>query len=74
MNIGVENGYVNGDYFHMNSSIGYELKNHNSIYYTDKIDKISPNRYVMENNLLLYGVHIDVMVTAPALNQYTNME
>ena len=38
MNMSVDNGDVNGDYFYMNSSTGSVIKNHNSIDCTNKID------------------------------------
>ena len=53
MNMGVEIGDVNGGYSYMNSSNGSKPKNQNSIDSKNKRDKISPNRYVMENN----GLH-----------------
>ena len=46
MNIGVDNGDVNGDYFYMNSSTGSVIKNHNLIDYTKKRDKFSTNIYL----------------------------
>ena len=33
-NMSVDNGYVNGNYFYINSSTGYIIKNHNYIDYT----------------------------------------
>ena len=50
MNISVDNGDFNGDYFCINSSTGYVINNHNPIDYTKKIDKITTNRYFRENN------------------------
>ena len=57
----------------MNSSTGSESKNHNSMDYTKKIEDISTNRYLMENNVLPDGVGIDIMLPASTLNQYANM-
>ena len=65
----VENSDVNGDYCHMNSSTGYESKNQNSIDYTNKIDEISINRYLMENIGLPDGVGINDMLLESAIDQ-----
>ena len=43
MNMSVDNGDINGYYFYMNISYGSKSKNHNSIDYTKKSDKISTN-------------------------------
>ena len=64
---------INGNYYYMNSSTGSESKNHNTIYYTKKRDEISNNIYLMENNGLLNGVGIDVMLPISRLNQHANM-
>ena len=45
MNMSVENGDVNGDYCNMNISTGSVIMNQNSIYYTNKIVKISSKTY-----------------------------
>ena len=45
MNMSVDKGDINGDSFYMNSSTGYESKNHNFVDYTKKIYEISTNRY-----------------------------
>ena len=74
MIMSVDNGDVNGDYCYRNSSTGSESKNHNSINYTNKIDEISTNRYLMENIELPDGVGIDVMLPVSKLNQYSNTE
>ena len=74
MNTSVENGDVNGEYCLINSSTGYESKNHNTIDYTKKRDELSTNRYLMENNGLPDCVGIDVMLTESSINQYFNME
>ena len=58
----------------MNSSTGSESNNHNSMDYTKKIEDISTNRYLIENNALPDGVRIDIMLPASTLNQYANME
>ena len=58
----------------MNSPPGSESNNNNSLYYTDKRDEKSLNRYEMENNTLQDGVGIDVMLHVSTLNQYANME
>ena len=36
MNMSVDNGDVNGDYYYMNSSTGSVIRNHNSIDYAKK--------------------------------------
>ena len=74
MNTIVDNGDVNGVYCYMNSSTGYESDNNNSIDYTNKRDEISTKIYLMGSNGLPYGVGIDFILPASALNQYTNME
>ena len=74
MNMGVENGDVNGGHCYMNSSTGCESKNHNSIYYTNKRDEIAPNISEMENNGLQDVVCIDVMLLVSKIIQYANME
>ena len=74
MNIGVENGDVNGGHCYMNSLTGSESRNQNSIYYRKKIDEISPKRSEVENNVLQDGVVIYVILPVPTLNQYANME
>ena len=58
----------------MNSSTGSESKNHNSMDYTKKIEDISTNRYLIENNVLPDDVGIDIMLPASTLNQYSNTE
>ena len=56
MNMSVTNGYVNGEYYYMNVSTRYIIKNHNSVDYTNKRDKILTNRFLRENNGLPDGV------------------
>ena len=73
MSMRVYNGDVNGDYCYINSPTRPESKNHNSIDYAKKKDESSTNRYLMEKNGLPYGVGIDDMLPASALNQYVNM-
>ena len=46
MNMSVDNGYVKGDYFYMNSSTGYFIKNHIFIDYANKRDEISTNKHL----------------------------
>ena len=46
INMSVDNGDVNGDYFYMNSSTGSVIKNHNLIDYTKKRDKFSTDIYL----------------------------
>ena len=70
----VENGGANSDYCLMNSSTGSESRNHNSIDYTKKIDEISTKIYLMEKNGFPYGVDMDDMLPASALNKYANTE
>ena len=74
MNISVDNGDINGDSSYINGSTGSESNNPNSVDYTKKRDEISTNRYLMENNGLQDYVGIDVILPAPALNQYYNIE
>ena len=74
MNMSFDNGGINGDYFYMNSSTGSESNHDNLIDYTKKIDEISTNGCLRENNGLPDGVGIDDMLPASALNQYVNME
>ena len=74
MNMSVENGDVNVDYFYINSSTVYVINNHNYIDYTKNIYESSNNRHVKGNNGLLGGVGIDDMLPASAPNQYVNME
>ena len=74
MNMGVENGDVNGGHCYMNSSTGCESKNHNSIYYTNKRDEIAPNISEIENTVLQDCFRIDVMLPESTLHQYANME
>ena len=62
LNMSVDNGCVNGDYFYMNSSTVSDIKNHNSVDYTNKIDEISTNVYLGENNGLPDGVDIGGML------------
>ena len=70
----VDNVDVNGDYFHMNISTGCVIKNYNLVYFKEKRDKISTNRYLRGNNGLPDGVDIDDTSPISALNQYVNME
>ena len=63
--MGVEYSGVNGGYCRTNGSSGYESKNPNSIYYKNKINEISTNRYLMENIGLLDGVGIDLCCLNP---------
>ena len=56
MNMSVENGDVNVDYFYINSSTVYVINNHNYIDYTKKRDEISTKTYLRENNGLPDGV------------------
>ena len=44
INMNIENCDVNGDYWYMNSSTSYVIKNHNSIDYTKKRYETSTNR------------------------------
>ena len=74
INMGVENGDVNGGYCYINSSTGSESNNHNSIYSTKIRDKTSPNISEMENNRLPDGVGIDIMLPEYTLNKYDNMK
>ena len=74
MDIGVENGDVQGGHFYRNSPTWSESNNHNSIYSTKQIYEIPPNIYVMENHGLQDGVGIDFMLPISTLNQYVNME
>ena len=62
MDMGVENGNVNGGHCYMNSTTWYESIINNDMDYTKKRDEISPNRSEMENNGLQVGVDIDVML------------
>ena len=48
MNISVENGDVNGYYYYINTSTGYESNNHSYIDYTKKRDKIYINKYIVD--------------------------
>ena len=73
ININAINGDFNVGYCYRNSSTEYEWKNQNSIYYTNKGDESSTNRYLMDNNVLPGGVGIYVLLPAYALNQYSNM-
>ena len=74
INMSVENGDVNGDYFYMNCFTGSDVKNHISIDYTKKRYGIYTNRYLRENNGLPDGVYIGDMLPASKLNQYVNIE
>ena len=74
MNMGAENGCVNGGHCYMNSPTGSESKNHNSIDSTKKRYKIDPNKSEMENNGLQGGVGIDVMLPVSTLNRNSNMK
>ena len=74
MNMSVEKGDVNGDYCYMNSSTGYESKNHNDIDDTKIIHEICTNRCLMELNGLPDGVGIDYMLPASALIKYVETE
>ena len=74
MNRIVYNCGVNGDYFYMNSSTGSVIRNQNSIYYTNKRDEMSTNKYLRENNGLPNSVDIDDILPVSAPNQYVNME
>ena len=55
MNISVDNGDVNGDYFYMSISTWSVINNHNSIGYTNNRDEVSTNRYLRGNNGLTGG-------------------
>ena len=46
----MDNGDNNGGCFYINSSTLHESKDHNYIDYTNKLDEISINRYLMINN------------------------
>ena len=70
----VENGDNNGDFCYVNSSTGSESNNHNSVDSTKKIYEISTNIYLMENNGLPDVLVIDDMLSASALNHYSNMD
>ena len=61
MNISVDNGDVNGDFFYMNSSTGYVINNHDYIDYTKKRYEIYAKTYLRENNRLPDGVDIYYM-------------
>ena len=74
MNIGVENGYVDGDHCYMNSTTVSEAKNQNSVDYTQKRDDIARNISKMENTGLQDDDDIDVMLPSSTLHQYSNME
>ena len=58
----------------MNSSTRYVIRNHNSIYYTNKRDEISTKKYLRGNNGLLDGVNIDDILPVSVNNKYVNME
>ena len=73
VNMSVYNGDVNGDYCYMNSSTGYDIRNHNFIDYTNKRDEISTNTYLRKNYGLTDGVEIDDMLPVSAPNQYVDM-
>ena len=73
MSMSVYNCGINGDYCYINIPTVSVIKNNNNIYYTNKRDEISTNRYLRENNGLPYGINIDDMLPAPAPNQYVNM-
>ena len=70
----INTSVVNGDYYYINRSTGYESNNHNYIYYTNNRNEISTNRYLMENNGLMDGVGINDMLHASVINQYVNLE
>ena len=74
MNMSVDNGDVNGDYFYMDSSTRYESNDQSSFDYTKKRDEIYINRCLIEHNGWPYSARIDVMLPASMLNQYDNME
>ena len=72
--MGVENGYVNGGHFYMNSPNRSESNNHNSIDSTNERYEIATNIAEMENNGLQGGVVIYVMLPVPTLIKYENMK
>ena len=48
MNMNIDNGDVNGDYCHINSSTGPVINNNNPIYLKKKRDKFSTKIYLGE--------------------------
>ena len=72
MNIGIENGDINGGHCYMNIPTASEAKNHNSIY-SKKKEEISPNISETQNTGLQDDVEIDVMLPASTIHQYDNM-
>ena len=74
INASIDNFDVNGDYCYMKSSTVSVIINHISIDYTNKIDGISTNMYLMENNGLPYGVDVDDVLPASAPNKYGNIK
>ena len=48
MNISVENVNFDGYYCYINTSTGYESKNHSYIDHKNKIDGIYTNKYIMD--------------------------
>ena len=72
--MGVENGDINGGRCYINITTGSKSNNHNTIHFTKKRDKISPNRSEMEINELQDGVEIYVILTVSTIHQYANME
>ena len=73
VNISVGNSDVNGYYCCINSPTGSVIRNHNSIYYTNKRDEISTKECSRGNNGLTDGVDIDDMLPVSSPNQYSNM-
>ena len=70
----VDNFDDNGDYFYINNSTGFVIKNNNSVRYKNKRDKISTNRYLRGNNELLDVVDIDYILPTSASNHYVHVE
>ena len=70
----VDTGYVNGDYFYMNSSTRSIIRNQNSIDYKNDRYEISTNKYWRLYNGSPDGGYIDDILPASAPNKYFNME
>ena len=72
--MGCYNFDIIGDHFYMNSHTVSEANNPKYIYYTNKSDENTYNRYNTENTRINDGVDIDVMLPTSKLHQYENME
>ena len=57
MNMSVENGDTNGDYYYMNSSTVSVIKNNSLINYTKKSDVISTYIYLREKMFIIWCRH-----------------